>query len=97
MARPVMVTRTVETTTVTALCLDTVSCEPCNKETTLAGVFKSEEKMLKEVKKALEKDGIAVAKIVDVKVNENLYGMSLEKFVQNAEILPPRAGEKEAE
>ena len=90
MAKKAMVTRTVQTTLATALCLNTVTAEPFNQTVTLSGTFKEKKALLKAVKSVLETEEISVAKIVDVAVEEKLYGMTEQKFIENADILPPR-------
>ena len=90
MAKKAMVTRTVQTTLATALCLNTVTAEPFNQTVTLSGTFKEKKALLKAVKNILENDEISVAKIVDVEIQEKLYGMTEQKFIENADILPPR-------
>ena len=90
MARKAMVTRTVQTTIATALCLNTVTAEPFNETVTLSGTFKDKKALIKAVKTLIENDEISVAKIVDVTIEEKLYGMTEQKFIDNAEVLPPR-------
>ena len=90
MSRKAMVTRTVQTTIATALCLNTVTAEPFNETVTLSGTFKDKKALIKAVKTLIENDEISVAKIVDVTIEEKLYGMTEQKFIDNAEVLPPR-------
>ena len=90
MARKAMVTRTVQTTIATALCLNTVTAEPFNETVTLSGTFKDKKSLMKAVKSILENDEISVAKIVDHEIVQKLYGMTEQKFIDNAEILPSR-------
>ena len=84
MARERMVTRTIETTVATALCLDTNTAEPVNKTVPLAGTFKDEKAMLRAVKKQIETDDFKVAKIVDVKIEKALYKQTEAQFIANA-------------
>lgn len=90
MAKKTMVTRTISVTIATALCLNTVSAEPFNQSVILSGTFKEKKALLKAVKNILENDEISVAKIVDVTIEQKLYGMTKQKFIENADILPPR-------
>lgn len=90
MARKAMVTRTVQTTIATALCLNTTTAEPFNETVTLSGTFKDKKSLMKAVKNLIENEEISVAKIVDVTIEEKLYGMTEQKFIDNAEIFPPR-------
>lgn len=90
MARKRMVTRTVTGTRVNVLCLDTVKCEPFNKEVIITGTGLDDKKLLKEVKKVVDTDEITAVKIVDTESVETLYGMDEQKFIELAEVLPPR-------
>ena len=83
MARKPMVSRTIKTTQVTALCLDLATEEPFNKSYTLSGTFKDEKALLKAVQKQ-DTDDIKAVHIVDHKEVENLYGMSETDFISLA-------------
>lgn len=97
MARKPMVTRTIETTKVTVLCLNIETAEPFNKTVTVARTHKDENKLLKLVKEIAETSTEKVVHIVDKEVISTLYGMTEDKFIANAEILPPRDAKEEAE
>lgn len=94
MAREKMVTRTVVATKVTVLGMDTVACEPFNETVTVSGVFDKDEKgqakLMKAVKKLVDKEDKVAVKIVDAEEVETLYGMTEQKFMEMAEVLPPR-------
>ncbi len=90
MARTPQVTRTIKTTIVTVLCLDIVNGEPFNEIVTLPRTYKDEKAMLKEVEKVVNNDTQKAVHIVDFIVEEKLYGMSEQKFIEIAEQLPPR-------
>lgn len=95
MARTInMVTRTIKSTKVTALCLDTQTAEPSNQTFIIGGTFpddpKGNERLLKKLKNANETDTFKVVSIVDKQVEENLYGMTEEDFIKGAQILPAR-------
>lgn len=96
MARKPMVTRTVQTTLATVLCLNTETAEPFNKTVTLSGTFKDNKAVIKAVKALIENDTISVAKVVDIEIEEKLYGMPEQDFINAAKVLPPR-GTKVAE
>ena len=96
MARKPMVTRTVQTTLATVLCLNTETAEPFNQTVTLSGTFKDNKAVIKAVKALIENDTISVAKVVDVEIEEKLYGMPEQDFINAAKVLPPR-GTKVAE
>lgn len=90
-----MVTRTIITTKVTALCLDLVTAEPYNETITLSGTFNSKKDALKAFSKVydVEDEKKAVA-IVDCTEEETLYGMSEQEFLQYAKVLPKRGAKK---
>lgn len=95
MARSVnMVTRTIKSTRVTALCLDTQTAEPSNATFIVGGTFpndpKGNDRLLKKVKSAHETETFKVVSIVDKEVQEHLYGMTEDKFIAGAEVLPAR-------
>lgn len=90
MARVPMVTRTVTTTTVNAMCVDTTKGEVCNRTTTLPRTYNDDAKLLKKVKEQLETAELKVVQIVDKTENETLYGMSEQDFINSAKILTDR-------
>lgn len=85
MAREKMVTRTIEATSVTVLCIDTDTAEPENRTVEIGGGYKDEKSMLKAVRRLIETDTFKVVKIVATEVNKALYKMSEAKFIANAE------------
>lgn len=95
MAKPRMVTRTVLTTRVTVLCLNTETAEPFNETVLLSGTYKDNKSILKDAKKILEtSDEISVCKVVDLSVEEKLYGLLETDFLKYAHELPPRTAQK---
>lgn len=90
MARKPMVTRSIKSTKATVLGMDIELCEPMNKTCIVAGTFKDDAKLMKVVRAELETDSFKVVKIVDTQEEETLYGMDINKFIAEAEILPPR-------
>lgn len=91
MAKQKMVTRTIETTEATCLCVDLVNSEVFPETITLSGTFKNDEAILKQVKKVFDNDEHKAVSVSKVEVKENLYGMPEADFVAMAEILPPRS------
>lgn len=89
MARKRMVTRTILTTKVNALCMNTVTCEACNKDVVLPRTFKDNDKVLKATKSVLDTPTFKVVDIVDVSTVETLYGMDEQKFINESVILDP--------
>lgn len=94
-----MVTRTMVTTDVTVLGVDTNIGEAVNRTFTIAGSYKGkEESALKAVKKQTEADGgvIVPVKVVDLVEHETLYGMSESDFIAHAEILTAEQEKRKA-
>lgn len=96
MPRIPQVTRTIQTTKAVVLCLDINGEKPFNKEVVLPRTYKDEKHLLKEIKKLIETDELKAVHVVSTEVQETLYGMSEQKFIENADILPPRAIASEA-
>lgn len=88
MARKRMVTRTITFTTATATVYDIQSDEIKTLEYKLSGEL-SVDDALKAITK--EYTEVRPLKVTEVTVQEELYGMPEEKFLELAEILPPRA------
>ena len=91
MARTPMVTRTIVTTKATLMCLDIEAGEPFNKEVILPRTYKDEKALLKKARPLVETDTIKAVHVVDTEEVETLYGMTEQEFIENAQILPPRA------
>lgn len=92
MARIPSVTRTIQTTDVTVMCVDVTTAEVSNKTLTLPRTFKDEDAMLKAAKKAGETATCKFVQVVAHKVNEQLYGMTEADFIKYAHPMPPRSG-----
>ena len=76
MARQPMVTRTIQTTHATVLCLNIAEAEPFNQTVILPRTYKDEKTMMKLVEKLINTDNIKAVHIVDSEVHEGLYGMT---------------------
>lgn len=87
MARKRMVTRTITFTTAKAEVYDIESNEIKTVEYKLSGDLSSDV-ALKIITK--EHEEVRPLKVTEVTVQEALYGMSEEKFIELAEILPSR-------
>ena len=90
MARKAMVTRTIESTKCVVLCLDTVTCEPCNKVVELPRTYKNEEALMRKVRKAIETEDLKAVKIVSAEKVEGVYGMAEADFLAHAIKLDPK-------
>lgn len=90
MARVPQVTRTIQTTRVNVLCLDIEQGEPFNKEIVLPRTYKDEKAMMKQVEPLVNTEKVKAVHITTTEVEETLYGMTEQRFIELAEILPPR-------
>lgn len=87
MARKRMVTRTITFTTAKATVYDIASGEIKTAEYKLPGELSADVALEVIAKKYPE---VRPLKVTEVTVQEELYGMSEEKFIELAEILPAR-------
>ena len=94
MARKRMVTRTITSTRATATVYNIESDEIQTIEYKLPGELSADDAL-----KAIAKEHTEVRplKVTEVEVQEELYGMPEEKFLELAEILPSRAKAKPEE
>lgn len=90
MARIPMVTRTIQTTQVSALCVNIAEQKPVEKTFTLSGTYKSEKQLLKALESVVNDDNIKVVHVNSTEVQQTLYGMSEQDFISNAKVLPKR-------
>lgn len=90
MAKIPMVTRTMQTTHASCMVVDVQKGETFTKVYDLPKTYKSNEAILKLVKKVEENENFKPVAVVDVAVSEDLYAMPETKFIANAEKLPPR-------
>lgn len=89
--RKAMVTRTIQTTVANCLCVNPDTREVTEITLTLSGTFKDNKALEKAVNKVTEDAPFRVVSITDSRVEETLYGMTEQKFIENADVLPPRA------
>ena len=96
MAREPMVTRTIKTTVVSALCLNIETAEPHTETFTMPRRYKDEATLLSKVKAKYDTDNVKVVSLVEVHEQETLYGMTEIDFVKSAQVLSPRTAKKES-
>ena len=89
MARKPIVSRTITSTEVVALCINLQTEEPFNKKFILSGTYKDNKALLKAIQKQ-DTDEVKAVHVVDSKEVENLYGMAEEEFISLAEKLDPK-------
>ena len=94
MARRPKVTRTVTTTKATLLCVNTETEETLTQVVEVPRTYTDDKKLLNAVKDVLDARIIPV-KVISTETVETLYGMTEQKFIENAEKLPPRKTEKD--
>lgn len=90
MAKSRMVTRTIQTTLATILCVNTETESTYNENVKLSGVFKDDKHILKAAEKFFAGSTIKPVHVVNAVINEDLYGMSEEQFLDLAKVLPAR-------
>lgn len=90
MARERQVTRTIEYTVATTMCLNTDKAEVTTDKLTLTGTFDNEADIMKALLKTYATDSYKPVKILEIGVSEVLMGMSELDFIKYAHIIPPR-------
>lgn len=90
MARARKVTRTISSTKVIVICVDIETAKANNYEVTIAGTYTDDKKLMKAVTKVVETETLKPVSVVSTEVIETLYGMDEQKFIEMADVLPPR-------
>lgn len=94
--RKPMVTRTIISTSVTALCVNPRTAETFEHVFTLTGKVADKDKALKRLSKLYSTDICSIVAIRNLKEVNELYGMDETDFIAGAKILDP-ATRKEIE
>lgn len=94
--RKPMVTRTIISTLITALCVNPQTAETFEQEFTLTGKITDKDKALKRASKLYNADDCTIVAIRNLKEVNELYGMYETDFIAGAKILDP-ATRKEIE
>lgn len=84
MAKQKQITRTIQTTEVFVLALNVVTAEPENISVKLAGVYKDKAALLKAAKRVAETDELKLVEVVGSTINNDLYAMDMNDFVNHA-------------
>ena len=87
--RKSMVTRTIISTSVTALCVNPQTAETFEQEFTLTGKIDDKDKVLKRVSKLYNTDDCTIVAIRELKEVNGLYAMDEADFIKGAKILDP--------
>lgn len=90
MARKPMVTRTIQTTRATVLCLNIQEGTPFSTEVVLPRTYKDEKGLLKAAENVLNTDTVKAVHISGATVQETLYGMSEQDFIRLAKPMEGR-------
>lgn len=90
MARTPMVTRTIQATTVTVLCVNTIDEKTEVKDIVLPRTYKDDKSILKALANVITEEAIKPVHVISTTVTETLYGMSETDFIHHAKVLPPR-------
>lgn len=89
MARERMVTRSIDYKRVKVLCVDLTANETAFREYTYTGANKTEDGILKALKKQYDNEDVSIVKILDIKEESKLYGMKEDEFISKAVELNP--------
>lgn len=85
MARKPMVTRTITSTKVTLMCVNTVAQTIEDVEIILPRTYKDKKHILKTVKATWDNENLVVADVKSFEEHTQLYGMPEEDFVKLAQ------------
>lgn len=83
------ITRTIISTSVTALCVNPQTAETFEQEFILTGKVDDKDKMLKRVSKLYNTEDCTIVAIRNFKEVNELYGMDEADFIAEAKILDP--------
>lgn len=89
MARMPMVTRTVQTTKAKIMCVNTETGETFHDTFTLPRLYKNDNAILNTAAKYITDENIKPVHVADVVIENVRYGMTEDKFISMAEVLPP--------
>ena len=87
--RKPMITRTIISTQITALCVNPQTAETFEQEFVLTGKITDKDKVLKKVSKLYNTDDCTIVAIRELKEVNELYGMDEAYFIKAAKILDP--------
>lgn len=94
MARTPKVTRTIVTTNCNVLCVDVTTGETFYKDVALTRTYKDEKKLMKAVEAVVNTETQKAVHVESTTEVETLYGLDEQKFIEIAEILPPRTAKE---
>ena len=85
-----MVTRTINATVATVLCMDIVNASATTKEIEISGTYKNDSDLLKTLKKKYDTIDFVVVAIQKTETKEKLYGMTETDFMKYAKEMDSR-------
>lgn len=85
MAKESKITRTIQTTEATILCLNIETAEPENKTIVLPRTYKNERDIIRAAEKQNTDSNLRLVHVVDVELHSQLYGMPESLFLKYAE------------
>lgn len=89
MARKPMVTRTINTTQATVLCMDLTTSQPVEKVLVLPRTYKDSKALMKAIENAITDEAIKPVHVKESITVETLYGMTEQDFINSAVKLNP--------
>jgi hypothetical protein len=90
MAREKMVTRTIDITEGTFMCMDVCKCETLVRTIDINGKFVNKNDLLNRAKELYELEDFKIVFVQSMNYKEVLMGMSEIDFIRHAKVLPPR-------
>ena len=90
MRKEKMVTRTVTKTNCEIICVNIDSAQVIVKNFTVSGKYDNENDLLKACQDLFESDNLKLVHLLEFSEEEVLLGMPESKFIELAEVLPPR-------
>ena len=97
MARQPQITRTMTVTKAKVLVTNIVTGISEEREVCVPREYKKAKKLREAIEEAVNTDTEKLVHIKSTELEERLYGMSEQKFLENAELLPPRGTHSENE
>ena len=91
--RTPMVTRTITSTELVALVVDLTEGTTKVQNYTLPREYKDTKEILKYCQKHIDNDNVKVVKVLETKVNNQLYGMTEQEFINLAKPITKKDAE----
>ena len=88
--RTPMITRTIKSTKVVVMCVDTDTAEVVNATYNLPRTYKDKKSMMKALEKMPHAENVKFVQIVDSSTDEQIYGMTEQEFINAATVLEKR-------